>query len=51
MVETFEEGNALDKVDLTMLDESTIAALYEEFKDIPIETPPPVEETDFADGQ
>ena len=48
--EALEDTNALDEVDFTMLDEANIATLYEELKDLPIETPL-VGEKDFAEGQ
>ena len=50
MPEALEDTYALDEVDFTMLDEATIATLYEELKDLPIETPS-VGEKNFVEGQ
>ena len=48
--EAVEDTYNLDDVDFTMLDEATIAALYEELKDLPIENST-AEEKDFVEGQ
>ena len=45
-----ESTDILDEVDFNSLDEATIAALYEEVRDIPIEDPTQ-EGQDFPDGQ
>ena len=48
--EAVEDTYNLDEVDFTILDEATIATLYEELKDLPIETSS-VGEKDFAERQ
>ena len=45
-----ESNDILDDLDFNTLDEATIAALYEEVKDIPIEVPA-TEGQDFPEGQ
>ena len=45
-----ESLDVLDELDFNTLDEATIAALYEEIRDIPIEMPRQ-EESDFPEGQ
>ena len=45
-----DSNDVLDEMDFNTMDEATIAALYEEIRDIPIELP--VEERqDFPEGQ
>ena len=48
--EVTEGADPLDDVDLTMLDEPTIAAIYEDLKDVPIGAPS-TDEKDFQEGQ
>ena len=50
VLDSVEEDDGIFETDLTLMDEATVAALYEEFKDVPIEGPPE-EEKDFAEGQ
>ena len=50
MPEVAEGADPLDDVDLTMLDEATIATIYEDLKDAPIGAPSQ-DEKDFQEGQ
>ena len=45
-----DSADVLDEVDFNAMDEATIAALYEEIRDIPIELPTE-EGQDFPEGQ
>ena len=45
-----DSADVLDELDFNTLDEATIAALYEEIRDIPIEMPRQ-EDSDFREGQ
>ena len=45
-----DSTDILDDLDFNTLDEATIAALYEEIKDIPMETPTDSRQ-DFPEGQ